>query len=82
MGLLLRSTQISWKTKMVRENLTKFEFVFLCSQNNPIYTFKTRKNAVVEYHDYQIPVAQLKGPKEDGDMQAILIYGYVGGRQI
>jgi len=30
---------------------------------------KTRKNAIVEYLDYQIPVTQLKGPKENGDMQ-------------
>jgi len=28
---------------------------------------KTRKNAIVEYIDYQIPVTQLKG---NGDMQA------------
>jgi len=42
---------------------------------------KTRKNAIVEYLDYQIPVT--------GDVQvakrywnAISIYGYVGGRQI
>jgi len=31
---------------------------------------KTRKNAIVEYLDYQIPVTQLKGPKGNGDMQA------------
>jgi len=31
---------------------------------------KTRKNAKVEYLDYQIPVTQLKGPKGNGDMQA------------
>jgi len=31
---------------------------------------KTRKNAIVEYPDYQIPVTQLKGPKGNGDMQA------------
>jgi len=30
----------------------------------------TRKIAIVEYLDYQIPVIQLKGPKENGDMQA------------
>jgi len=30
----------------------------------------TRKNAIVEYLDYQIPVTQLKGPKRNGDMQA------------
>jgi len=29
-----------------------------------------RKNAVVEYLDYQIPVTQLKGRKGNGDMQA------------
>jgi len=34
------------------------------------YYCKTRKNAVVEYLDYQIPVTQLKGQKENGDMQA------------
>jgi len=32
---------------------------------------KTRKNAMVEYLDYQIPVTQLKGPKGNGDMQAV-----------
>jgi len=31
---------------------------------------KTKKNAIVDYLDYQIPVAQLKGPKGNGDMQA------------
>jgi len=35
-----------------------------------ISNIKTRKNAIVEYHDYQIPVTQLKGPKGNGDMQA------------
>jgi len=30
----------------------------------------TRKNDIVEYLDYQIPVTQLKGPKGNGDMQA------------
>jgi len=30
----------------------------------------TRKNALVEYLNYQIPVNQLKGPKGNGDMQA------------
>jgi len=30
---------------------------------------KPRKNAVVEYLDYQIPVTQLKGQKGNGDMQ-------------
>jgi len=29
---------------------------------------KTRKNAVVEYLDYQIPVTQLKGPTGNGDI--------------
>jgi len=31
---------------------------------------KTRKDAIVEYLDHQIPVTQLKGPKGNGDMQA------------
>jgi len=31
---------------------------------------QTRKNALVEYLDYQIPVTQLKGQKENGDMEA------------
>jgi len=30
----------------------------------------TRKNAIAEYLDYQIPVTQLKGPKRIGDLQA------------
>jgi len=34
------------------------------------YMLKTRKNAIVEYLDYEIPVTQLKEPKENGDMQA------------
>jgi len=33
-------------------------------------TKKTRKNAIVEYLDYQISVTELKGPKGNGDMQA------------
>jgi len=40
----------------------------------------TRKKAIGEYLDYQIPVSQLN-PKGNGDMQAAM-YGYVGGRQI
>jgi len=31
---------------------------------------KTRKNAIVENLDYQIPVTQLMGAKRNGDMQA------------
>jgi len=31
---------------------------------------KTRKNAIVECLDYQIPVTQLMGPKGNGDIQA------------
>jgi len=31
---------------------------------------KTRKNAIVEYLDYQIPVTQLKRPMGNGDIQA------------
>jgi len=31
---------------------------------------KTRKNAIVEYLDFQIPVTQMKGRKGIGDMQA------------
>jgi len=30
----------------------------------------TRKNAIVEYRDYQIPFTQLKGAKGNRDMQA------------
>jgi len=33
-------------------------------------TTTTRKNAIVEYLDYQIPVTQLKEPKGNGDIQA------------
>jgi len=46
---------------------------------------KTRKNAIVEYIDYQIPVTQLMGPKGNGDMQAAkrdLNAPPTGGRQI
>jgi len=35
-----------------------------------IIRIKTRKNAIVEYLDYQIPVTQLKEPKRNGDIQA------------
>jgi len=31
---------------------------------------KTRKNAPIEYLDYQVPVTQLKGVKGDGDIKA------------
>jgi len=34
------------------------------------YVLKARKNAIVEYLDYQIPFTQLMGPKGNGDMQA------------
>jgi len=54
---------------------------------------KTRKNAKVEYLDYEIPVTQLMGPREMEickqqseiemlHLPVISIYGYVGGRQI
>jgi len=33
---------------------------------------KTRKNDIVEYLDYHIPVTLLKGSKGNGDMQARL----------
>jgi len=33
-------------------------------------SLKVRKNAIVEYLVYQIPLTQLKGPKGNGDMQA------------
>jgi len=42
---------------------------------------KTRKNAIVEYGDYQIPATQLKGPKGNGDMLAANAPP-TGGRQI
>jgi len=39
-----------------------------------IYTcliyIQTRKRAIVENLDYNIPVTQLKGPRGNGDMQA------------
>jgi len=36
-----------------------------------VHTYtKTRKNPIVEYLDYQIPITQLMGPKGNGDMQA------------
>jgi len=45
--------------------------IFLCKAAVPTQSFqnKTRKNAIVEYLDYQIPVTQLMGPKGNGDMQ-------------
>jgi len=35
------------------------------------FDIKNRMNAIVEYFDTQIPVTQLKGPKGNGDMQAV-----------
>jgi len=49
------------------------------------FSNETRRNAIVEYLDYQIPVTQLKGPKRNGDMQAAnrdLNTPPTGGRQI
>jgi len=40
-------------------------------QNLFLTVIKTRKNAIVEYLDYQIPVTQLKGLKGNADMQAV-----------
>jgi len=50
------------------------------SEGDTVWTFsvvlamraqvETRKNAIVEYLDYQIPVTQIMGPKGNGDMQA------------
>jgi len=41
-----------------------------CDQKGKINSLKTRKNAIVEYLDCQIPVTQLKGPKRNGYMLA------------
>jgi len=50
------------------------EYILLKDESEEIYMnsfqSKIRKNAIVEYLDYQIPVTQLMGPKEYGDMQA------------
>jgi len=35
-----------------------------------VITGETRKNLIVENLDYQIPLTQLMGPKENGNMQA------------
>jgi len=48
-----------WNVKL---NLVSVYFLYFKSL--------TRKNAIVEYLDYQIPVTQLKGPKGNWDMQA------------
>jgi len=40
------------------------------ARNVYLLIYKIRKNAVVEYLDYQIPITQLLGPKGNGDMQA------------
>jgi len=40
------------------------------SRKNQKNYSKTRKNAIVDYLDYQIPVTLLMGPKGNGDMQA------------
>jgi len=37
---------------------------------SPIASSQTRKNAIAEYLDYQIPVTQLKEPKTNGNMHA------------
>jgi len=43
---------------------------FYSTSNGYKNVYKTRKNAIVEYLDKQIPVTQLMGPKGNGDMQA------------
>jgi len=44
--------------------------IYKQSKKNRRKSKRTRKNAIVEYLDYQIPVTQLMGPKGNGDMQA------------
>jgi len=49
------------------------ELSFQCIHANAVWKhkIKTRKNAIVDYLDYQIPVTQLsQGPKGNEDMQA------------
>jgi len=64
---------------------------FMGSETNLIYPFIlrvtgiTKKNAIVEYLDYQIPVTKLKGPKGNGNMQTVkrdLSAPPTGGRPI
>jgi len=59
LGLLPNGKQINWSNLKKKSLLVHKEI-----------KIKTRKNAIVGYLDYQIPVTQLKGPKGNGDMQA------------
>jgi len=43
-----------------------------CQKLASINISKTRKNATVEYLDYQIPVTQQMGLKGNGDMQVVM----------
>jgi len=57
--------------KMVFFNFVHIKMIFVKIIFLHVYTKnKTRKNAIVEYLDYQIPVTQLMGPKGNGDMHA------------
>jgi len=54
------------KPKKIKKKLSQTNTKTLMSE----IKIKTKKNAIVEYLDYKIPVTQLKGPKGNGDMQA------------
>jgi len=59
LALLPNGKQINW-SNLKRKSLLVYKEI----------NVNTRKNAIVEYLDYQIPVTQLMGPKGNGDMQA------------
>jgi len=56
--------------KGIETDPAKIEVQTCGIHNFKLIDMKTRKNAIVEYLDYQIPLTQLKGPKGNGDMQA------------
>jgi len=51
-------------------NYSSYSSTHLMAMPAVLTQIKTRKNAIVEYFDYQIPVTQLMGAKGNGDMQA------------
>jgi len=53
----------------VKEITSAFEKILKTNSSKPLTsqagTNKTRKKAIIEYHDYQIPVTQLNGDMQE-----------------
>jgi len=58
------------ETRTLKSKLKKKQTICLTNLDLE-FKKKTRGNAIVEHLVYQIPVTQLKGPKGNGDMQAV-----------